>query len=257
MNAVGFLVDGWLSLPTWAILFSLVALLVLCAAACGVLISRMSGRLAGVGPTSPSVVMVVALMFALLAGFLGSDISQRTVRAQHAVANEARALTMIEALSQGGSKRYANLRSLGERYARLVLDEEFFRDADSGESVAVKKTLHDLKREAARIMLVDAPTSDRALDAALLLGEARAERLIVRQETSDYQWVTVITLCLLLILALALVHINNLPGFVVGCVVYITASVTVMGMLAIRENPFSPPIRISPEPIEEALDSFK
>jgi hypothetical protein len=30
-----------------------------------------------------------------------------------------------------------------------------------------------------------------------------------------------------------------------------------MGMLAIRENPFSPPIRISPEPIEEALDSFK
>jgi hypothetical protein len=106
-------------------------------------------------------------------------------------------------------------------------------------------------------MLVDAPTSDRALDAALLLGEARAERLIVRQETSDYQWVTVITLCLLLILALALVHINNLPGFVVGCVVYITASVTVMGMLAIRENPFSPPIRISPEPIEEALDSFK
>lgn len=257
MSAVSFLVDGWLSLPTWAILFSLVALLVLCAGACCVLIFRLGRRLAGVGPTSPSVVMVVALMFALLAGFLGSDISQRTVRAQQAVANEARALTMIEALSQDGSQRYANLRSLGERYARLVLEEEFARDADSGESDAVRKALHDVKREAARIMLDDAPTSGRAFDAALLLGEARAERLIVRQETSGYQWVTVITLSLLLILTLALVHINNLPGFVIGCAVYITASVTVMGMLAIRENPFSPPIRISSEPIEEAMDSFK
>ena len=202
-------------------------------------------------------VMVVALMFALLTGFLGSDISQRTVRAQHAVANEARALTMIEVLSQSGAQRFAHLRSLGEQYARLVIDEEFTRDADSGESIAAKRTLDDLKSEAAAILLDGAPPSGRALDSALLLGESRAERLIIRQETSGYQWVTVITLSLLLIVALALAHIDNLKGFVVGSIVCITASVTVMGMLAIHENPFSPPIRISPEPIEDVLNLFK
>lgn len=256
MNIIASLVDGWLALPVWAILFSLLALLVVCAAVCYAIIACMGQRLAGTGQTSQTMVMVVALMFALLTGFLGSDISQRTVRAQHAVANEARALTMIEALSQGGSQRFANLRSLGERYARLVIAEEFSRDGEHGESAAVKRTLDDLKREAADILLDGAPTSGRALDSALLLGEARAERLIVRQETAGYQWVTVITLSLLLIVALALVHIGNLKGLVVGCAVYIMAAVTVMGMLAIRENPFSPPIRVSPEPIEEVLHSF-
>ncbi len=257
MNALASLVHGWLALPVWAILFSLLALLVLCAVACCAFISRIGDRLPGLGRTSPSMVMVVALLFALLTGFLGSDISQRTVRAQHAVANEARALTMIEALSQGGAQRFANLRSLGEQYARLVIDEEFTRDADSGESSAVKRTLDDLKREAAAILLDGAPASGRALDSALLLGEARAERLIIRQETSGYQWVTVIALSLLLIVALALVHIDNLKGFIVGSVVYITAAVTVMGMLAIRENPFSPPISISSEPFEDVLNIFK
>jgi len=259
INAVESLIDGWLSLPVFAIIFSLVALLSACAFVCyGFLTSRAGRRYAASGARiSPAMVMSVSVLFALLAGFLGSDIAQRVTRAHRATADEARALTMIEALTRNGSGQLANLRKLGEDYARIVLSEELLLVEESVKSPALTKVLDDLKREAAVMLLSGAPSSGPAIDAALLLSEARLERLNVGQETAGFQWFTVIALSLMMIVALGLVHLDNLAGVATTWVVSIAATVVVLGMLAIRDNPFSPPIRISSAPLEEALASFQ
>jgi len=164
---------------------------------------------------------------------------------------------MIEALTRNGSGQLENLRKLGEDYARIVLSEELSLAAESVKSPALTKVLDDLKREAAVMLLSGAPASGPAIDAALMLSEARVERLNVGQETAGFQWFTVIALALLMIIALGLVHLDNLAGVGTTWIVFIAATVVVLGMLAIRDNPFSPPIRISPAPLEEALASFQ
>jgi len=259
INAVESLIDAWLSLPVWASIFSLAALLSACALLCYVVLaSRVGRRYAASGArVSPAMVMSVSVLFALLAGFLGSDIAQRVTRAHHATADEARALTIIEALTRDGTGRLVNLRKLGEDYARIVINEELLLEGESVKSPALTRVLEDLKREAAIMLLDNAPSSATAIDAALLLSEARVERLIVGQETAGFQWFTVIALALLMIIALGLVHLDNLAGIATTWIVFIAATVIVLGMLAIRDNPFSPPIRISAAPLQEAFDAFQ
>lgn len=258
MNPMESLIGGWLSLPVWACICSLLAIQTACAVLCYAFLAGKAGRryAAAGARVSPAMVMSVSVLFALLAGFLGSDIAQRVTRAHRATADEARALTMIEALTRGGSGRFADLRNLAANYAKSVISEELPLSGESSESAAVTGLLDNLKREAAAILLEGGAPSGPVIDAALLLGEARGERLIIREENAGFQWFTVIALSLLMIVALGLVHLDNLRGIVATWAIFIVATVITLGMLAIRDNPFSPPIRVSSAPLVEALSGF-
>ena len=71
-------------------------------------------------------------------------------------------------------------------------------------------------------------------------------------ENSGYAWNTVLALSLLAICAIGFGHIEDASMRLTAWGLFIPAMVIVLGTLAIRENPFSPPISVSAAPLETA-----
>ena len=258
MRVVGDLIGGWLSLPVPLTLAALLLLQVSCAAgAYWFIVGRRTREFVHRHCIAPPVVLVpITVMFSLLAGFLAAEIGQRDATAKRSVADEGRALMTIEALTQTSSSRFADVRDAARRYAVIAAEEEFARFGDRGESPGATAALADLERMAAGHAF-DAGNAglvaDRMMQAVLLLQQSRAERVLVRQGNSGFQWVTVLSLSVLCIVSIALSHADKPQAAIAAWWLFIPAMFVVLGVLALRENPFSPPISVSPAPLNAAV----
>ncbi len=258
MQVVGDVIGGWLSLPVPLMLAALLLLQVSCAAAAywfvAGLQTREFVRRNCIAP--PVVVVPITVMFSLLAGFLAAEIGQRDATAKRCVADEGRALMTIEALTQTSMSRFTDVRAAARRYAVIAADEEFARFGERGESPGATAALADLERMAASHAF-DAGNAgvvaDRMMQAVLLLQQSRAERVLVRQGNSGFQWVTVLSLSLLCIVSIALSHADKPQAAVAAWWLFIPAMFVVLGVLALRENPFNPPISVSSAPLDAAV----
>jgi hypothetical protein len=204
----------------------------------------------------PLVVVPITVMFSLLAGFLAAEIGQRESTAKRCVADEGRALMTIDALTQTSRSRFDDVRNAARRYAAIVVDDEFPRFGERGECPGATAALADLERLAANHAF-DAGNAgvvaDRIMQSVLLLQQSRAERGLVRQGNSGLQWITVLSLSLLCIVSVVLVNAEKPQAAIAGCLLFIPAMFVVLGMLALRENPFNPPISVSPAPLDAAV----
>jgi hypothetical protein len=258
MRIVSDLIGVWLSLPVPLMLAALLLLEVSCAAgAYWFVVGQRTREFVHRNCMAPPVVVVpITVMFSLLAGFLAAEIGQRDASAKRCVADEGRALMTIEALTQTSPSRFGDVRDAARKYAVIAAEEEFPRFGEHGESPGAKAALADLERMAAGHAF-DAGNAgvvaDRMMQAVLLLQQSRAERVLIRQGNSGFQWITVLSLSLLCIVAIALSHADKPQAAIAAWWLFIPAMFVVQGVLAVRENPFSPPISVSPAPLEGAV----
>jgi hypothetical protein len=261
MGVVSDVIGAWLSLPVPLMLAALLLLEVSCAAGAYALVTgQRTGELVRRHfPAPPVVIVPIAVMFSLLAGFLAAEIGQREASAKRCVADEARALLTIDALTLTSQSRFADVRDAAQRYAAIAVDEEFPRFGERGESAGATAAAADLERTAARHAF-DAGNAgvvaDRIMQAVLLLQQSRMERGLIRQGNSGFQWITVLTLSLLCIVSIALTHAEKPQAAVAAWTLFIPAMVVVLGVLACRENPFNPPISVSAAPLNAAVRSL-
>jgi Protein of unknown function (DUF4239) len=251
------MISAWLNLPVVAVFLVLAAYL---AAATAVIHWLTFGR--ATRPLAQSLAGVVApyasalaVLFALLTGFLANDVWDRERRASRAVLAERDGLLEVHGLSVVSDM--AGVRDALLAYLRTVVADEWPRMADQERSAAADEVLGVLLREVAR---PDAGgEAGPAVRSALLNGllrarSARDDRLVLSNDQSDAtKWLSVLILALLTKVALAVVHLDRPRAQLVALIVFGVAAATTLGLIAVRERPFAGAVRVSPAPLEEVL----
>ena len=257
MELAGRLVAWWLTLPAPALVGILVALEVSVAMIMHALIvgRGTGGFFARHCRATPIIMMPITVMFALLCGFLGAEIGQRNQRAERYIADEGMALETIHFLTRTNREQSAGVRQAALNYATLAVDEEYPQFGRHGESAAAAHAVDELERAAAdhaNVREVSPVASSGIMGAVLLLKKARSERSLLVRENSGFEWITVLTLSVLAIIAIAIGHTESAGTRIATWGMYIPAMVIVLGLLALRENPYRPPLCVSVAPLEAA-----
>lgn len=151
MELFDHLITWWLSRPAAVVIGILVALEAWLA---GILYFLVSGRwtrdfIQRWCRIDPMMIMPIALIFGLLVGFLGAEIRQCNQQAGKSVADEARALDTIHALTRTSHGRLADVRAAARSYATVVVEEEFPQFGNVGENPAAVAAVDELERLAA------------------------------------------------------------------------------------------------------------
>lgn len=256
------MIDFWLELPL-ALLIAALAVgyvafaLILWALAFRLRTRGWVGSLNGVvAPFFAS----IAVLFALLTGFLGNDVWMRNRDAARAVLAEGEGLKALHTLSIAAVSDMSAIRTALRAYARSVLAEEWPRMAARGSAAATDAAMTELLREVANPAIARA--AGQAVHGALLrtllrVRNARSERLSLSTDrTNDLKWVCVLALGMITLIGIALVHLERPRAQLAALMVFCAAAVVALGLIAAQEQPFDGPLQVSPAPIEAALQSM-
>lgn len=199
----------------------------------------------------------VAILFALLTGFLANDISDRNRQSVRAVQAEAGELRNVYTLSVASRPDMDSIRAKWKTYVGSVVNQEWPAMASNQSSAPTYAAYSDLLAELSDpdIAQTAGPTVSAALlGAAVRVGTARSERLaLALGVTNDMKWLVVIVLAMFTQLTIALVHIERPRAFMTSLLVFSSAVIVTLGIIAMQEYPFSGPLRISPDPIAALL----
>ncbi len=201
----------------------------------------------------------VAILFALLVGFLASDVSDRGRQALRTVQAEAGELRNIHTLSIASASDMHSIRVALKAYVTSVVADEWPAMDAARPSPPTATAYDDLLREVSQPSLSRASgqaVHSALLNAAVLAGTARNVRLALASDhTNDLKWLVVIALGLFTQVAISLVHLDKPRAFIASLVVFAGAVVITLGIIALQEYPFEGTFRVSPAPIA-ALQSL-
>ena len=251
------MISAWLNLPVVAVFLVLAAYLAVATVVIhwltfGSATRAFAQSLAGiVAPYAGS----LAVLFALLTGFLANDVWERERRASRAVLAERDGLLEVHGLSVVSDM--AGVRDALLTYLRTIVADEWPRMADQARSAAADEALGVLLREVARPGAgaeVGPAVRGALLNGVLRARSARDDRLVLSNDQSDAtKWLSVLILALLTKVALAVVHLDRPRAQLVALIVFGVAAATTLGLIAVRERPFAGAVRVSPAPLEEVL----
>ena len=199
----------------------------------------------------------VAVLFALLTGFLANDVSDRSRQAYRAVHAEAAELHNVYALSVASVADMAAIREALKAYVEAVIAHEWPTMAEGHESSQASAAYDDLLKRVSDPSI--ARSSGTAVSAALLnaavhAGNARTERLAIASDhTNDLKWLVVVVLGLITEVSIALVHLERPRAMTTALVVFASAAVITLSLVAFQEYPFYGAFRLSPAPIIETI----
>jgi len=201
----------------------------------------------------------VAILFALLTGFLAADVAERGRQAYRVVHTEAGELRNIHTLSVASVSDMRTIRAALKTYVTSVVAEEWpamnAMRLSPSTAAAYDNLLHEVSipsiaKESGQAV------QNALLTAALHVGTARNDRLSLSGDhTNDLKWLVVIALGLITQVAIALVHLDKPRAFFASLMVFSTAAVVALGILALQEYPFDGAFQVSPAPIK-ALQSL-
>jgi hypothetical protein len=199
----------------------------------------------------------VAVLFALLTGFLASDIGERNKQAVRAVQTEVSELRNIYTLSVASASDMQSIRALLRRYVESAATNEWPAMARHTSAPDTGSAYDALLRE------ISDPTIARAsgeavhlalLQATVRAGTARSERLALASDrTNTLKWITVLALGLITQIAIGVMDLERPRAHVTALVVFSTAAVVALGLIALQEHPFDGVFRISPAPLLDLL----
>jgi hypothetical protein len=208
-------------------------------------------ELSGVAPTFIS---SVAVLFALLTGFLAGDIMDRNRQAARAVQVESSSLSNLHALTLASPADTAIIRDALRGYVDAVLKDEWLQMAHGRASDKAEAALAALLRTVAdpKVASTVGPAVHLGLiNLAMQAATARSDRLALISHLSDnVKWGTVLLLCLMTQLALGIVHLERPRAHIAAQAIFTTAAVIALGMIAVQEDPFDGALRVSPAPLE-------
>lgn len=253
------MIETWLDLPAAAV-FGVLALLYLGTGtlitwtAFGGLIGARTRRLDGVvAPFFGS----VALLFALLTGFLAGDIGDRNRQAARTVQAEVAELRNVFTLSVASASDMKAIRDNWAAYVKAVVNEEWKAMADGNSAPSVATAYDAMLREVSQPKIATdsgAAIHSALLTAAVRVGTARSERLALASDnTSELKWTMVLMLGIMTQIAIGLVHLQKFNAHVAALTVFSVAAVLALGLIAMQEHPFAGGVRLSPAPLQELL----
>jgi hypothetical protein len=254
------LIDAWLSLPLPALILVLTAFY----SASALMLIRLSFG-ATVGPWVRSFRGVVGpffgaivIIFSILVGFLASDVWDRNRRAAATVRGEGANLVSLHALAAALGAPHVAIDRAIRAYVIAVIDMEWPRMENGEASPEAEAAQDELLQTVAQSDFAVAGNGalDRLLlDTALRVREARSDRLAFASDFSEnFKWSCVLLMALMAQISLAAVHLDDARAQFAAMVIFTTSVVLVIGLIAIHEGPFRPPVGISPAPIAKLLD---
>jgi Protein of unknown function (DUF4239) len=199
----------------------------------------------------------VAVLFALLTGFLANDVSDRSRQSVRAVLSEAGELHNLYTLSVASASDMPTIRDKWKAYVSSVVSQEWPAMAHGNLSPSTYAAYDELLKEVSNPAI--AKESGQAVHAALLntavrVGTARSDRLALSLDlTNDLKWIVVIVLGVFTQIAIALVHLDRVRAFIAALVVFSSAAIVALGIIALQEYPFYGPLQISSGPIAAQL----
>ena len=88
----------------------------------------------------------------------------------------------------------------------------------------------------------------------LRIRAAHEERIVLSSDrTVGSKWAAVLLLALITQIAIAAVHLESSRPQAAALAIFTLAAVLILGLLAVHESPFDPPVFIPPGPIVEVL----
>jgi len=199
----------------------------------------------------------MAIVFALLLGFLEAHVWTSGDRAVAAVSEEASSLGAVVLLSSAfPGEPEARMRSLVARQIDDAVTKEWPQMAEQRATLAVVPApLADLQAMALglrpespgqTIAQQEIVTSiEHALD-------ARRQRIIVSQSSvSGATWGAVAILAILTLFAIGFVHSGNRRGAAIAMALFAAAAAAAIIMIAAQERPFAGYFSVRPTPLEQ------
>jgi hypothetical protein len=250
------MISAWLDLPVVGIF----ACLMLVYGATAALIawltfgSPLGPRIRGFTGIVAPYFTCVATLFALLTGFLAADVMDRNRLAIRAVQTESSALTELYALAQAAAVDTAPIKEALRGYVQTLVTDEWGEMARGGTSEKAEGALAALLQAVAEPRMGSAAgqaVHNGMITLALQAASARSDRLALNSRHSDgVKWATVLLLCLMTQIAIAMVHLEKPRAHAAALAVFTVAAVIALGMIAIQEDPFDGALRISPAPMD-------
>ncbi|CAO4164480.1 bestrophin-like domain [Methylorubrum aminovorans] len=250
----------WLDQPVW-LMFTLLAGVFLAICAGLSLLTNLPWTKEGVRRLAagivPPYIAVVAVLLALLTGFVANDAWERQRQASRVVQAERSHALAVYDLSIASAPDMSGLRTALFAYLEAVVTEEWPSMAATGASAPnAGQALGRLLQVAAdprNAKEAGEATHAALLDAVMQLRSARSERLALSSARSDEsKWLTLLVLAALTLTAIALVHCERPLAQGATLFLFSAAMVTTLGVVALHERPFDGPLALSPEPIRLA-----
>ncbi len=193
----------------------------------------------------------IAVLFALLTGFLAGDIGDRSRQASRSLQAEASELRNVYTLSVASVSDMSNIRRALKTYVDSVISDEWPAMSLDGHSAKTDAAYDALLQQVSDPAI--ARVSGNAVHAALMAaavraGTARSERLSLSADhTNDIKWIVVLLLGLFTQVAIASVHLDKPRAFMAALTIFSTAVVVALGFIALQEYPFYGTLALKPD----------
>lgn len=253
------MIESWLDLPATGVFTVLIALygatgLIVAWFAFGPVFTKRVRHLEGVvAPFFGS----VSILFALLTGFLASDIADRNRLAARAVQAEAGELRNVFTLSVAAASDMRDIRTAWADYVKAVIKDDWPAMEHGEQATSVNAAYDVLLREVSDPRIATeagAAVHAALLNAAVRIGTARSDRLALASDrTSNLKWDIVLLLGVMTQIALGLVHLHKRNALMAALTVFSLAAVIALGLIGLQERPFAGDVRIAPAPLTELV----
>jgi len=248
---------AWLALPVPMIFASLFAFYLATAALLVWLSFRspLRGRVQSFKGVVAPYFGSVSIIFGLMVAFLSNDIWDRNKQAERVVLTESDTLVALYSLSVASGSDSKALRSSIRGYVSAVVEDEWPRLQWQERSTKTDAALDALMREVALPgASKDIGIQRTMLEMLLKIRAAHEDRLeLANDRTAVTKWGAVLLLALITQLAIAVVHLEKPRPQAAALFIFTLAAVSLLGLLAIHEAPFEPPIFVPPGPIADVL----
>ena len=217
--------------------------------------SRLSERILSYKGLVGPFFAAIATIFGLLVGFLANDIWERNKQASRVVLTESDTLVALYSLGVASGTDVKGLRTSIRGYVNAVVTDEWPKLAEQQRSEKADQALNQLLREVAQSAASNDPVIRRTmLDMVLKIRAAHEDRVVLGNDrTMVTKWAAVLLLALLTQIAIAAVHLETPRPQAAALVIFTFAAVSILGLLAVHEAPFEPPIFVPPGPIIDVL----
>ncbi|HVZ52855.1 MAG TPA: hypothetical protein VG986_12865 [Pseudolabrys sp.] len=253
------MIEVWLELPTFGVFAALavvyagvaVAIVWLCF---GRPVGPVVGRFEGV--VAPFF-GAVSVLFALLTGFLASDVGDRNRQATRAVQAEVGELRNVYTLSVASATDMRAIRAAWSAYIKTAIADDWPAMEDGRAAASVDAAYEELLRQVSDPTIAaeaGAAAHNALINATVRAGTARSDRLaLAADRTSDIKWQLVLLLGIMTQIAVAVVHLQKRNAQIAALAVFSVAMVMALGLIAMQERPFAGDVRIGAWPLEELL----
>jgi hypothetical protein len=196
-----------------------------------------------------------AVIFGLLIAFLANDIWHRNEQAERIVFIESDTLIALHSLSAASGGDNKDLRAAIHDYAKAVIEDEWPRMSVQERSDRADAALNALLRQVAlHGNAKDASVQRTLLEMALKIRAAHEDRIALGNDrTVATKWAAVLLLAFITQISIAVVHLEKPRPQAAALLIFTAAAVMLLGLLAIHESPYEPPVFVPPGPILDVL----